>query len=246
MQERNALKRSKPQSDAPHPETPGVKGARADLTRASTAGQIRCGQLTYRHCSRKCAGPKPLPHSLAPSRLKKHGCARSKKHAQKQQSCEFSMHMHENCSKRCAHVACLLSTRRGHSSHAMLGKASASATLTVRRRPSRQPEASARAPSGPNAKRATPANTCRNCSSAKKAPPHRCPTGPRSANAIPRKPLDNATASETLGSKADTQPRTAPPGSVSCEVAVAPSPPAPKRWGGDTGCPRSQAAASSP
>ena len=59
------------------------------------------------------------------------------------------MHMHENCSKRCAHVACLLSTRRGHSSHAMLGKASASATLTVRRRPSRQPEASARAPSGP-------------------------------------------------------------------------------------------------
>ena len=76
----------------------------------------------------------------------------------------------------------------------------------------------------PSAKRATPANTCRNCSSAKKAPPHRCPTRPRSANAIPRPPLDNATASETLGSKADTQPRTAPPGSVSCEVAVAPPP----------------------
>ena len=149
VQERNALKRSKPQSDAPHPETPGVKGARADLTRVSAAGQIRRGQLRNRQLRRKCAGPKPLPHSLAPNRLKKHGCARSKKHAQKQQSCEFSMHMHENCSKRCAHVACLLSTRRGHSSHAMLGKASASATLTVRRRPSRQPEASARAPSGP-------------------------------------------------------------------------------------------------
>ena len=93
--------------------------------------------------------PQSIPPLLGSSRLKKHGCARSKKHAQKQQSCEFNMHMHKICSKRCAHVACLLSTRRGHSSHAMLGKASASATLTVRRRPSRQPEASARAPSGP-------------------------------------------------------------------------------------------------
>ena len=59
VQERNALKRSKPQSDAPHPETPGVKGARADLTRVSAAGQIRRGQLEIGNFAENVRAPSP-------------------------------------------------------------------------------------------------------------------------------------------------------------------------------------------
>ena len=73
-----------------------------------------------------------------------------KKHAQKKHRFEFNMHVQKSCSMRRAPVACLPSTRRGHPSHAMLGKASARATHTVRRRPPRQREAGARAPGRPS------------------------------------------------------------------------------------------------
>ena len=56
----------------------------------------------------------------------------------------------KSCSVRCARVACLLGTRRGHRSHAMPGKASTRATLTARRRPPRQREASGRTPGRPS------------------------------------------------------------------------------------------------